>query len=72
MNLVEEREMREVYIFWRDEPEDCAPMFATVVVDGDWTDGLDDDNIFYYFRDIHEYNDALLNGTHEFRMEEVQ
>lgn len=65
-----ERETRNVYVTWRDEQE-ASPMFATVVIDGAWVDGEDDDNIFYYFTDVETYEDALANGTVEFTIEEV-
>lgn len=65
-----EREMRNVLVYWRDEP-DSSGMFTTVCIDGDWVDGEDDENIFFYFTDEATYRDALLNGTEEFTLEEV-
>ena len=65
-----ERETRDVLVYWRDQPE-TSGMFTKVCIDGDWIDGEDDLDIFYYFTDEATYRDALLNGTQEFTLEEV-
>jgi hypothetical protein len=64
------RETREVLIEWDDEKG--VTYLVTVVVDGEWTDGEDDDNIFFYFRTLAELEDAKNGGAGlDFRIVEV-
>ena len=62
------RQTKDVAINFRDDLE--SDIYTTVIIDG-----LDvaenDENIFYYFSDEKEYQDALKNGTHEFTMKEM-
>jgi hypothetical protein len=65
-----ERDTREVLIEWRDEPE--AHYTVTVCVDGEWTEGEDDENIFFYFRDLEQLEYAKeWHAGEDFRIVEV-
>lgn len=64
-----ERETRRVLIEWNDEPGE--QYVTTVVIDGEWVDGEDDDNIFFYFRSEAEMLDAKNGNVEDFRIVEV-
>ncbi len=58
---------RRVLIEWKDEPGESY--LATVAIDADWTEGEDDDNVFFYFHNENELEQAKLdNDEFEFRI----
>ena len=59
-------ELREVVIVWNDEPEEDAYL-VTVSVDQEWN-GLDeeDDDIFFYFANEAEFEQAKTGEGYEF------
>jgi|TARA_B110000459_G_scaffold106871_1_gene118659 translation elongation factor P/translation initiation factor 5A len=60
-------EYREVLIEWKDEPD--KQYLTTVAIDKEWTEGEDDDNVFFYFSDEQEFEQAKLNKDEfEFRI----
>jgi len=64
------REERRVIIEWNDTPGEVFE--TTVCVDGEWVEGEDDVNIFFYFADEAELEDAKNGGAGlEFRIVEV-
>lgn len=60
----------DVKVYWREEHE-FDGMFATVAIAENWEDNDDNESIFFYFHNEAEYREFLLNGTDEFRIEEV-
>jgi hypothetical protein len=60
-------EYRDVLIEWKDEPEE--KYLTTVAIDTKWTEGEDDDGIFFYFHNENEFEQAKLdNDEFEFRI----
>jgi hypothetical protein len=49
-------EYKQVLIKWKDEPDDL--FLTTICVDGEWTEGEDDENVFFYFSTLEEFEDA--------------
>jgi hypothetical protein len=49
-------EYKQVLIKWKDEPDDL--FLTTVCIDGEWTEGEDDENVFFYFSTPLEFEDA--------------
>ena len=49
-------EYKQVLIKWKDELDDLY--LTTVCVDGEWTEGEDDENVFFYFSTLEEFEDA--------------
>lgn len=65
-----ERETRRVVVEWNDTPGETFE--TTVCVDGEWVEGEPDENIFFYFADEAELEDAKNGGAGiEFRIVEV-
>ena len=48
---------RKVTIAWHDEPKEHYA--TTVMIDSAWTEGEDDDNIFFYFATEKEFESAF-------------
>jgi hypothetical protein len=60
-------EYRQVLVEWKDEPEE--KYLTTVAIDAEWTEGEDDDGIFFYFHNENEFEQAKLdNDEFEFRI----
>jgi len=49
-------EYKQVLIEWKDDPNDT--FITTVCIDGQWTEGEDDENVFFYFSTPQEFEDA--------------
>jgi hypothetical protein len=49
-------EYRQVLIRWKDEPD--YTFITNVCIDGEWTEGEDDENVFFYFSTLEEFEDA--------------
>lgn len=66
-------EYKDVLVEWHDDPG--VHYGATVVVDGDWNelDELDDD-VFFYFSKLSEFEEAKQDGNngYEFKIVEVE
>ena len=58
-------EYREVVIVWNDEPEEDAYL-VTVVVDGEWNELEDDPDVFFYFSNEAEFEQAKTGEGYEF------
>jgi hypothetical protein len=64
-------EYRQVLVEWKDDPG--FPYLATVAIDAEWTEGEDDDGIFFYFHNEQEFEQAKLdNDEFEFKIVEVE
>ena len=50
---------RNVLIEWKDEPG--KHYLAQVAIDKEWIQGEDDDNVFFYFSNEQEFEQAKLN-----------
>ena len=65
-------EYRQVLIEWHDDPG--IHYLSTVSIDGEWNSlEEDDDNIFFYFLNEAEFEEAKQDGDngYEFRIAEV-
>jgi hypothetical protein len=64
-------EYRQVLVEWKDEPG--IHHLTTVAIDAEWTEGEDDDGIFFYFRNEQEFEQAKLdNDEFEFKLKETE
>lgn len=52
-------EYRDVFIEWKDELG--KHYLAQVAIDKEWIQGKDDDNVFFYFSNEQEFEQAKLN-----------
>jgi hypothetical protein len=62
-------EYREVVIQWQDDPEPDKHI-VTVVVGRDWNNGDEDDDIFFYFQNEAEFEQARSGEGYEFKIVE--
>ena len=63
------REERQVVIEWHDQPNELFQ--TTVVIDDAWPEYEDDVNIFFYFSNEVEFEEAKTGEGYEFRIVEV-
>ena len=60
-------EYRQVLVEWKDEPDE--KYLTTVAIAANWVEGEDDDNVFFYFSNEQEFEQAKLdNDEFEFRI----
>ena len=63
---------KDVLITWRDYPQPDREFNTLVAIAPGWSYfSCLDEQIFFYFENEQEFNDALLNGTKEFTMKEA-
>ena len=64
-------EYKRVLVEWKDTPGEGS--VATVAIDAEWTEGEDDDGIFFYFSNQNEFEHALAGGDeYDFTLEEIK
>ena len=64
-------EYKRVLVEWKDTPGEG--FLATVAIDAEWTEGEDDDGIFFYFSNQNEFEHALAGGDeYDLTLEEIK